>query len=246
MRACATAIFSLVFCSALLAEPAHLYVGVAGQWQSVGLHARHQGSYADSRLDDMGIMSSSEHGTGLGEQFECGIAKSFWSVALGFNHHSSCETDGRTFDTGYSYSHWETTELATNDRLLLGIRLQPFIHDPNPVKPVIGIGCSWGWLSRRLEYQNFSRNGDDVSWSIDESTSQRSKGSFGLGFELGLISRVQRALSVYCLGRVDWYASSSESKSTESGVQSMPELTGVHVAALQLGLQYRFRRPRGE
>ena len=240
MRACAAAISSLVFCSFLSAQPVHVFLGAAGQWQWVGLIPIQTGS-ASSHLDDAGILTPSNNSSGLGGLLECGLATGAWSVALGFNHHSIRETDGRTNETSYSYSHWETTEYATNDRVLLNFRVTPFEHDPNPVKPLIGINFSWGWLTRKLEHQNINRYNDYVAWSIDESVSQRSKGFFGTGFELGLISRVNREIYVCLLGRAEWYDSSVEPKNSDSGTSSLSRLSATEVAALQLGLQYHFR-----
>jgi hypothetical protein len=241
----ATAI-SILLCSAFaFAEPSHFFVGAAGQWQTVGMHLFPEPVYANPFLDSEDESPFYDHWTGFGEQIEGGIAHSFWSVGLGFSHLASARNESHSSAPGNIYSKWERTERLTNDRLLLGLRLRASDHDPNPLKPTIGIGCSWGWMTWTSDYRDLLLYNGQIQWDVSDHAVRHTKGSLGLALELGMTVRMQRDLFLSCLGRIDAYDMNLD-KDYHAGWQHViPTFDGAWIAALQLGLQYHFRAKSG-
>lgn len=236
-----------LFCTSLaVSDPWHYYIGAGGQWQSVGSHIFRVPVYADTHLDGEWTAPYFDHWSGFGGQIEGGIAHDRWSVGLGFSHLTSRNRESHSFGMGAGYSRWEQAEWLASDRLLLGIRLHASERDPNPLKPTIGIGCSWGWMSWTSDYTNVSYYNGQTQWDVRDHTTQRSKGVLGVACELGMTVHVNHVLSASCLGRLDGYNVNLDGGQKGAWRYGVPFDDGTWIAALQLGLQYHFRRNSGQ
>ncbi len=242
----AAAILLLLCSSFAVADPRHYYVGASGQWQSVGSHLFPEPVYADAHLDGEWTAPYFDRWSGFGGQIESGIAHDWWNASLGFSHLNSRNRESQSFGMGSSHSRWERSETLASDRLQLGVRLHAAEHDPNPLKPTIGIGCSWGWLTWTSDYTNVSYYNGQTQWDVRDHTTQRSKGVLGLALELGMTVHIHRALSASCLGRLDGYNVNLDGGPEGAWRYGTGFAEGTWIAALQLGLQYHFRRNSGE
>ncbi len=202
----------LMSCAAAFAHPPRLYVGGSMQWNAIGENERlWPGDDTPPALITY---------TGMGMQFESGIAANVWTAYLGYRQDWSGHREhGLLY---HEDNRWR------GERFLFGARIHVSDDYANPVKPLFGAALTYGWGQRRWESQSGMMAG--------EVAEEGAGGSFGWLGEAGFLVRLPHRVSLSLTGRL-------ETLNLKFGDQTRRgSITNVSQGALQLGVMYEFER----
>ncbi len=203
----------------------HAYLSAAG---NLGMFAQLT-EYTSTTGGDVWRVDSYQ--PSLGPQIEFGSVKGAWAAYVGFHDYSY--RDEARYDRISVVPGPDSivTRWAQSDRFLLGTRFSR--KNCNVARPFIGLSLSWGW-QRRSHTLKMIYPWGPMNWA----THQTSKGSFGIGGDVGYIIPVTSRLQATITGRLDLI----NSQLSRDEFNWLWDISNNYFAAIQLGLQYRFER----
>jgi len=201
--------------SMALAHPPRLYLGGSVQGNVVSEEQQLR-RYSDTPLPELDGAPPSGLYAGMGLQIEGGLAADILNTYVGFRQ------DVSGHRTGSEHDRW------ASERFVLGTRLHVSDEYANPVKPLLGVGISYGWAQRRKELQY-----DSMAGEVDETSS---KASLGWLAEAGFLVDLHHDLFLSFMLRY-------ETLNTRLGDPAQyGSVRNAYQGALAVGLMYQFER----
>ena len=181
MRVCITALTVLALAAMGSAAPPNFYLG----------GSVHVGAIAET-LSPMppggeGTVSDPQSYGTRGGSLESGWVGSFWDVHLGARFNYAWDRERVRRDLGDEISCFNSSHDWYDFRLSLGSRLHVSDRVGTLIRPTVGAGITYGWLTRSHSYRQWSViEGAERFVSTESEERHYPGGSFGWLLEMGM------------------------------------------------------------
>jgi opacity protein-like surface antigen len=181
------------------------------------------------------MLASPQSYPAYGAQMEAGWLGTFWDVHAGMRFGYARDREKRDQKFGYASSGWKSSHDWYNYRVSVGTRLRLSDRNTNRVKPTMGAGITYGWVTRTYHYEHWIVYPGADTDTYSESERKNYHPCFGWLLEMGFQVVPRGRLRYSLLFRFENY-----DLDVPHGPGHYQEFDGANQISAELGVFYRF------
>ncbi len=235
-------LFVLLLAMPAIAEPLRPFVGAGGNLNQTNDHfMRCEGSRFRT------VCRKLPDHSGLSLQFEGGVTNSTYSAYVGYRSGNSSLSGDDSFDLfgGELHIDYSKSEI-TSEHFVVGGRVQPQIDRlPEWLRPVLGVGLTWGHATKTTEWRLWDDFGFDESYQEE----LKSEDHYGGIVEIGAAFRPAKLpLHAFVLFEVHAYDArfNDQQKLGEFTLSPTADMYEIRENGIKAGVVYHFKKLGGE
>ncbi|MCB9365693.1 MAG: hypothetical protein H6508_00700 [Calditrichaeota bacterium] len=238
MRLIATLLLSCLLVATSYADPIRPYLGLGVNLnQTNDQYVKCVGNRENS------VCRSLPDHSGLALQLEGGITNSTYSAYLGYRNGSSSLTGDDMFDVldGQLHVKYGLSEI-NSQHFVVGGRVQPYLSKlPEWLRPVVGLGLTWGHATKKTEWTLTEDTGFNESYKEELESEDKYGGILELGFA---IRPSTLPLQAFLLFEVHAYNAtfSGQEKIGSFTLSPTADMYEIRENGVKIGLSYYFKK----